>query len=146
MDRCCEVSPFCARFKITKAESLAYLGRYSEAEMSAKWVFLLNCRVDKFGEKCCAMFFFSDVLHIDKQNAEAIYVRGTCLYYQDNIDQAFKHFQQVLRLAPDHKRALDIYKVSELWLPSRLIRLGWTILYVRQAWNWLQLYVRETWN
>lgn len=55
--------------------------------------------------------FYSDVLHTDKQNADAIFVRGTCLYYQDNIDQAFKHFQQVLRLAPDHSKALDIYKV-----------------------------------
>ncbi|XP_001602403.1 dnaJ homolog subfamily C member 7 isoform X1 [Nasonia vitripennis] len=91
MDRCAEVSPFCARFKITKAECLAYLGRYSEAEMGA-----------------------NDVLHTDKQNADAIYVRGTCLYYQDNIDQAFKHFQQVLRLAPDHTKALDIYKRAKL--------------------------------
>lgn len=40
MDRCSEVSPFCARFKITKAECLAYLGRYSEAEMGAKLVYL----------------------------------------------------------------------------------------------------------
>ncbi|XP_058788832.1 dnaJ homolog subfamily C member 7 [Phymastichus coffea] len=91
MDRCNEVSSFCPRFKITKAECLAYLGRYAEAEMSA-----------------------NDVLHTDKQNADAIYVRGTCLYYQDNIDQAFKHFQQVLRLAPDHNKALDIYKKAKL--------------------------------
>jgi DnaJ family protein C protein 7 len=91
MDRCIEVSPYCARFKITKAECLAYLGRYPEAEMGV-----------------------NDVLHTDRQNADAIFVRGTCLYYQDNIDQAFKHFQQVLRLAPDHKRALEIYKRAKL--------------------------------
>ena len=44
-------------------------------------------------------------------NADAIYVRGLCLYHQDNIDKAFQHFQQVLRLAPDHKKARDIYRV-----------------------------------
>lgn len=62
------------------------------------------------------MFVFSDVLIIDKQNVEAIYVRGMCLYYQDNIDKAFTHFQQVLRLAPDHGKALEIYKVYFLFL------------------------------
>ncbi|XP_014211141.1 dnaJ homolog subfamily C member 7 [Copidosoma floridanum] len=91
MDRCLEISTYCARFKVQKAECLAYLGRFAEAEMSA-----------------------NDVLHTDKSNADAIYVRGTCLYYQDNIDQAFKYFQQVLRLAPDHKRALEIYKRAKL--------------------------------
>ena len=28
-------------------------------------------------------------------NADAIYVRGLCLYYEDNVDKAFTHFQQV---------------------------------------------------
>ncbi|KAL7303247.1 hypothetical protein TKK_0004447 [Trichogramma kaykai] len=87
MDRCAEVSPFCSTFKVKKAESLMYLERYSEAEMAA-----------------------NDVLHTDKQNVDAIYIRGTCLYYQDNIDSALKHFQQVFRLAPDHKKALETYK------------------------------------
>lgn len=54
----------------------------------------------------------SDALHIDKQNADAIYIRGMCLYFQDDIDRAFAHFQQVLRLAPDHAKALEIYKVG----------------------------------
>lgn len=57
------------------------------------------------------LFYFSDALHIDKQNAEAIYIRGMCLYFQDDVDRAFTHFQQVLRLAPDHAKALEIYKV-----------------------------------
>lgn len=91
MDRCYEVSPFCARFKITKAECLAYLGRYSEAEFNA-----------------------NDVLNIDKQNVDAMYVQAICLYYQDNIDLAFKHFQQVLRYAPDHTKALNKYKRAKL--------------------------------
>ncbi|XP_043480997.1 dnaJ homolog subfamily C member 7-like [Leptopilina heterotoma] len=90
MDRCCDVSPQCARFKLAKAECLTFLGRYQEAQDIA-----------------------NDVLIIDKQNVEAIYVRGMCLYYQDNIDKAFTHFQQVLRLAPDHGKALEIYKKAK---------------------------------
>ncbi|XP_033219851.1 dnaJ homolog subfamily C member 7 [Belonocnema kinseyi] len=90
MDRCCDVSTSCPRFKLTKAECLTFLGRYQEAQDIA-----------------------NDVLHIDKQNADAIYVRGMCLYYQDNIDRAFSHFQQVLRLAPDHGKALEIYKKAK---------------------------------
>lgn len=87
MDRCCDISTSSTRFKLTKAECLALLGRYQEAQDIA-----------------------NDTLHIDKQNADAIYIRGMCLYFQDDIDRAFTHFQQVLRLAPDHARALEIYK------------------------------------
>ena len=50
----------------------------------------------------------------DSTNVDAIFVRGLCLYYEDNVDKAFTHFQQVLRFAPDHQRAKDIYKVSLL--------------------------------
>lgn len=52
---------------------------------------------------------------MDTKNVDAIYVRGMSLYYQDNVDKAFTHFQHVLKSAPDHKRALDIYKVCLLW-------------------------------
>lgn len=47
-------------------------------------------------------------------NADAMFVRGLCLYYEDFVDKAFTHFQQVLKLAPDHKIARETYKVS--WL------------------------------
>ncbi|XP_046587567.1 dnaJ homolog subfamily C member 7 isoform X1 [Neodiprion lecontei] len=87
MDRCCDVSTSCVTFKLRKAECLAFLGRFQEAQEIS-----------------------NDVLHINKQNVDAIYVRGMCLYYQDNIDRAFMHFQQVLRLAPDHTKAMEIYK------------------------------------
>ncbi|KAK2575108.1 hypothetical protein KPH14_008833 [Odynerus spinipes] len=90
MDRCCDISTSCTRFKLTKAECLAFLGRYEESQDIA-----------------------NDVLHIDKQNADAIYIRGMCLYFEDNVDRAFAHFQQVLRLAPDHVKALDIYKKAK---------------------------------
>jgi DnaJ family protein C protein 7 len=55
---------------------------------------------------------FSDVLRSDNNNADALLVRGLCYYYQDNIDQAFRHFKQVLIMAPDHKKATEIFKVS----------------------------------
>ncbi|XP_069705184.1 dnaJ homolog subfamily C member 7 [Periplaneta americana] len=86
MDRILEQVP-CTRFKLKKAECLAFLGRYQEAQEIA-----------------------NDILHVDKQNADAVYVRGMCLYYQDNVERAFSHFQHVLRLAPDHQKAMDIYK------------------------------------
>ena len=57
--------------------------------------------------------YFSDILRLENMNADAIYVRGMCLYYDDNIDKAFQHFQQVLRLAPDHQKAKTTYRVSE---------------------------------
>lgn len=57
---------------------------------------------------------FSDVIRKDGKNADAIYVRGMVLYYEDNIDKAFQHFQHVLRLAPDHVKAKLTYKVRYL--------------------------------
>lgn len=72
MDRCLDQAPTCARYKIQKAECLAYLGRYQEAQELA-----------------------NSILHFDKGNADAIYVRGMCLFYEDNIDSATNHFQQV---------------------------------------------------
>ena len=77
------------RLKVIKAECLAYLGRYPEAQNIA-----------------------NDLLRSDNMNADAMFVRGLCLYYEDFVDKAFTHFQQVLRLAPDHQMAKDTYKVS----------------------------------
>lgn len=90
MDRCLQHAPTCVRYKITKAECLAFLGRTVEAQDIA-----------------------NNILHVDSGNADAIYVRGICLFYQDNVDKAFSHFQQVLRLAPDHKKCMNIYKRSK---------------------------------
>lgn len=91
MDRCFDHSPTCVKYKVEKAECLAFLGRYEEAQEIA-----------------------NSILHLNKGNADAIYVRGMCLFYEDNIDTAFNHFMQVLRLAPDHKKAMDIYKRAKL--------------------------------
>lgn len=91
MDRCLDYSPCCTKTKLTKAECLAMLGRCQEAQEIA-----------------------NDSLRFDSLDAEAIYVRGLCLYFEDKDEQAFKHFQQVLRLAPDHKKAMETYKRAKL--------------------------------
>lgn len=45
-------------------------------------------------------------------NSDALFVRGLSLYYQDNIEKAQQHFQQVLRLNPDNSKARVAFKVS----------------------------------
>uniref|UniRef100_A0AAY4ADA7 DnaJ homolog subfamily C member 7 n=1 Tax=Denticeps clupeoides TaxID=299321 RepID=A0AAY4ADA7_9TELE len=82
MDRSLELAPACHRFKILKAECLALLGRYPEAQSVA-----------------------SDILRVDSTNGDALYVRGLCLYYEDCIDKAVQFFMQALRMAPDHEKA-----------------------------------------
>ena len=76
-----------------------FLGRYGEAQNIA-----------------------NDLLRSDGTNADAMFVRGLCLYYEDFVDKAFSHFQQVLRLAPDHQQAKDTYKVTNriIFWPSNL--------------------------
>uniref|UniRef100_A0AAQ6IUF3 J domain-containing protein n=1 Tax=Anabas testudineus TaxID=64144 RepID=A0AAQ6IUF3_ANATE len=82
MDRALDSAPACHKFKILKAECLALLGRYPEAQAVA-----------------------SDILRMDSTNADALYVRGLCLYYEDCIDKAVQFFVQALRMAPDHDKA-----------------------------------------
>ena len=89
LDRALGLATACRSFKAMRAECLAFLGRYPEAQEVA-----------------------NDLLRADSMNADAMYVRGLCLYYEDNVDKAFSHFQQVLRLAPDHAKAKVTYKVS----------------------------------
>ncbi|XP_078281077.1 dnaJ homolog subfamily C member 7 isoform X2 [Rhinoraja longicauda] len=82
MDRALEFAPGCHRFKILKAECLALLGRYPDAQSVA-----------------------SDILRMDSTNADALYVRGLCLYYEDCIEKAVQFFVQALKMAPDHEKA-----------------------------------------
>ncbi|XP_071447719.1 dnaJ homolog subfamily C member 7 [Hetaerina americana] len=91
MDKALEIAAACTRNKLTKAECLAFLGRFQEAQDIA-----------------------IDILQVDQQNADAVYVRGLCSYYQDDVERAFTLFQHVLRLAPDHVKAQDIYKKAKL--------------------------------
>lgn len=90
LDRALQIATACRALKVSRAECLAFLGRYAEAQEVA-----------------------NDLLRSDSMNADAMYVRGLCLYYEDNVDKAFTHFQQVLRLAPDHARARTIFKKAK---------------------------------
>merc|ERR1712050_324965 len=90
LDKALEVATHSLTIKTSRAECLAFLGRYTEASEAA-----------------------NSVLQFDNLNADAIYVRGLCLYYEDNVDRAFSHFTQVLRFAPDHVKAKEIYKKAK---------------------------------
>merc|ERR1719273_1762405 len=90
LEKALEISTHSLLLKTSRAECLAFLGRYTEASEGA-----------------------NAVLQIDNMNADAIYVRGLCLYYEDNVERAFSHFTQVLRFAPDHVKAKEIYKKAK---------------------------------
>ena len=55
-------------------------------------------------------------------NADALFVRGLCLYYEDMVDKAFTYFQQVLRLHPDHSEAKVTYKVIVCFPTPKVLR------------------------
>lgn len=44
-------------------------------------------------------------MQTDSSNAEAVYVRGLCLYYSDNLEKGLIHFQRALALDPDNANA-----------------------------------------
>ena len=90
MDRCLQHSTRCAHFQLVKAECLTMLGRYQEAQEIA-----------------------NDIVMRDQTNSDALYVRGMCLYYQDNTEKAFQHFQRVLQYTPDHDKAKVFYRKAK---------------------------------
>ncbi|CAG5121036.1 unnamed protein product [Candidula unifasciata] len=90
LDRCIEHCCAALHFKVQKSEALALMGKYQEAQELA-----------------------NDILQREGMNADALYVRGMCLYYQDNTEKAFQHFQEVLRRAPDHHKAKEIYRKAK---------------------------------
>lgn len=92
LDSALKISPACLKYKISKAECLTYLGRLDEAADIAV-----------------------TVMKNDSASADAIYVRGLILYYQDNFDKAILHFERTLQLDPDHRKAKDMRtKLKEL--------------------------------
>ena len=89
IDQALKIASASQRLKLSRAECLAYLGRFKEAQDMS-----------------------NDLLRNDSTNVEAIHIRGLCLYYEDNLDKALSHFQQVLKLAPDFAKAKEAFKVS----------------------------------
>merc|ERR1719150_2003395 len=89
IDQALKIASASQRLKLLRAECLANLGRHKEAQEVA-----------------------NDLLRNDSTNVEAIYIRGLCLYYEDNLEKALSHFQQVLKLAPDFVKAKETFKKS----------------------------------
>jgi DnaJ family protein C protein 7 len=83
----------CARYRLQKAAFLAFSGEHKEAQNIA-----------------------SDILHTDKRNVDAIYLRGMCLYSQGNMRQAFDHFKYVLHLEPKCRGAINNYKRAKSFI------------------------------
>ncbi|KAM7351329.1 tetratricopeptide repeat protein 2 isoform 2-T2 [Cochliomyia hominivorax] len=85
LDSAIKIAPACYRYRLLKAECLAFLGRCDEAVDLA-----------------------ISVMKLDSTSADAIYVRGLCFYYTDNLDKGIKHFELALQLDPDHKKAKEM--------------------------------------
>lgn len=103
MDNVLKVSTACSKYKLLKAECLAFLGRVDVS------CYLTNLLKQKL--TICLIFFQEasdlavNVMKSDSSNADAVYIRGICLYFQDNLDKSIVHFVRVLSLDPDHQKA-----------------------------------------
>ncbi|XP_041449767.1 dnaJ homolog subfamily C member 7-like [Drosophila obscura] len=82
VDSALELAPASTRYSLLKGECLAYLGRHDEALQIAV-----------------------GVMKLDSTSADAIYVRGLCLYYTDNLEKGILHFERALTLDPDHYKS-----------------------------------------
>ncbi|XP_055713656.1 dnaJ homolog subfamily C member 7 [Phlebotomus papatasi] len=95
MDSALKIAPACQRYKLLKAECLALLGRVEEANDIAV-----------------------NVMKTDSTAADAVFVRGLCLYYLDNLDKSVIHFQRTLSLDPDHQKA-KVWRVKTRQLKEK---------------------------
>lgn len=84
-DGCLKYAPASLKYKLLKAECLVLLGRIEQANDLA-----VLC------------------MQSDSSNAEAVYVRGLCLYYNDNLEKGLIHFERALSLDPDNKNAREM--------------------------------------
>jgi len=91
MRKLIEIAPASLNYKGLQAECLALMGKYGDAQILA-----------------------NDIIREDQFNCEGLYVRGLCLYYQDQTERAYRLFQQLLRTSPDFKKAKDAYKKARL--------------------------------
>ncbi|KAG4066869.1 hypothetical protein HA402_012936 [Bradysia odoriphaga] len=91
-DGCLKYAPASLKYKLLKAECLVLLGRIGDANDLA-----VLC------------------MQADSSNAEAVYVRGLCLYYKDNLEKGLIHFERALSLDPDNKNAREMrFKAKNL--------------------------------
>lgn len=82
--------------------------------------------------------FYSDILRLDSTNADALYVRGLCLYYEDCIDKAVQFFIQALRMAPDHEKARLACRVWLICFSNSFIMIS-----LLRWFNTLQTWTKE---
>jgi TolA-binding protein len=50
------------------------------------------------------------VIKLDSANVSAYYLRGEALFVTQNLEQAKKHFQEALRMNPDHNKSAVAFK------------------------------------
>lgn len=91
LDNALKIAPACIRYRVMKAECLAFLGRCDEAVDIAV-----------------------SVMKLDPTSADAIFVRGLCLYYTDNLEKGILHFERALQWDPDHKKAKEMRNKAKL--------------------------------
>lgn len=96
LNKALSIATNCPQFTIYKAECLVLHGRYQEAQEIA-----------------------NDIVMKEPTNPDAIYVRGMCLYYMDNTEKAFQHFQRVLQYSPEHENARNFYKKAKALLGKK---------------------------
>ncbi|XP_063710381.1 dnaJ homolog subfamily C member 7-like isoform X2 [Symsagittifera roscoffensis] len=85
-EQCSKFAPSNTSYKVLRAECLAMLGKFTDANELA-----------------------SEVVR-KETNADAIFVLALCNYYQDNMEKAIKLLAEVLRLAPDHTKSRETHK------------------------------------
>lgn len=76
-------------FKLRKGEYLALIGKYKEAEVVA-----------------------NGVLFEEPSNIDAKYILGLCIY-QSDVDKAVDYLKASLRLDPDQKKLVALYKKAK---------------------------------
>uniref|UniRef100_A0A0C9RIK8 DNAJC7_3 protein n=1 Tax=Fopius arisanus TaxID=64838 RepID=A0A0C9RIK8_9HYME len=86
INKCLAICSRSNSFKIRRAEYLAHLRRYKEAEEVV-----------------------DNVLQVDPLNIDAKYVVGFCVY-QSEVDRAVNYIRETLQLVPDHKKLVSLYK------------------------------------
>jgi tetratricopeptide (TPR) repeat protein len=70
--------------------------------VSAPFFFCFRALLTRWGVR--------QAINLDGSSPEAYYLRGEALYKTQNMDQAKKHFQEALRLNPDHAKAGTSFK------------------------------------
>lgn len=61
-------------------------------------------------KNCTFVGVLVQAINLDGSSTEAYYLRGLALYLTQNLDQSKKHFQEALRLNPDHTKSQLAFK------------------------------------